>query len=202
MYAWPSIHCLFFIYARTRNIKVTRQWKYILTKWDWTELLNKMPDFRKTGSWLSKTALARALTQFGWVNQSVYMEKNGSARRVTYHRKRLTRPSSLFSHVNGSPRFVRKCMKSWLAQGGLGRVVTLLFVTNFLHTGAALVLRVVLQVAYVAGIPKGKGRELWRETTREGGGTHAPHAISRAQIPLSPSPFNACHARYFISCKK
>ena len=116
----------------------------------------------------------------GWVNQSVYMEKNGSARRVTYHRKRLTRPSSLFSHVNGSPRFVRKCMKSWLAQGGLGRVVTLLFVTNFLHTGAALVLRVVLQVACVAGIPKGKGRELWRETTREGGGTHAPHAISRA----------------------
>ena len=48
VYAWPSMHCLFFIYAPTRNIKVTRQWKYILTRWDWTELLNKMPGLSKT----------------------------------------------------------------------------------------------------------------------------------------------------------
>ena len=47
VYAWPSTHCLFFIYAPTRNIKVTRQWKYILTRWDWTELLNKMPGLSK-----------------------------------------------------------------------------------------------------------------------------------------------------------
>ena len=30
-----------------------------------------------------------------------------------------------FSHVNGSPRFVKKCMKSWLAQGSSGRRVTI-----------------------------------------------------------------------------
>lgn len=85
VYAWPSTHCLFFIYAPTRNIKVTRQWKYILTRWDWTELLNKMPGLSKnikcllkTGSWLSKTALARALTQFdpfdlaGWTKVFIW----------------------------------------------------------------------------------------------------------------------------------
>ena len=36
-------------------------------------------------------------------------------------------------------------------------------------------------LASVAGVRKGRGRELGRETTR-------------AQIPPSPSPFNACHA--------
>ena len=60
--------------------------------------------------------------------------KVGPARRVTLPSqkgdpaKRVTlQPSQLFvSHVNGSPSFVRKCMKSWLAQGSSGRRVTLL----------------------------------------------------------------------------
>ena len=39
-----------------------------------------------------------------------------------------------------------------------------------------------LNLACVAGVRKGRGRE---------------HALSRAQIP--PSPFNACHAGYFES---
>ena len=43
-------------------------------------------------------------------------------------------PSQLFvSHVNGSPSFVRKCRKSWLAQGSSGMQVTLLPRTTFLH---------------------------------------------------------------------
>ena len=37
-------------------------------------------------------------------------------------------------------------------------------------------------IACVAGVRKGRGRELGRET--------------RARIPLFPSPFNACHAGY------
>ena len=52
----------------------------------------------------------------------------------------------------------------------------------------------------MAGVRKGRGRELGRETTREGGGRRflsflprAPHGFSRAQIP--PSPFNACLPR-------
>ena len=49
-------------------------------------------------------------------------------------------PSQLFvSHVNGSPSFVRKCRKSWLAQGSSGRRVTLLPGTTFLHINGALV---------------------------------------------------------------
>ena len=62
----------------------------------------------------------------------------------------------------------------------------------------------------VAGVRKGRGRELGRETTREeeGGGepfflsflspSRAPHALARAQIPPSPSPFNAGHAGYLV----
>ena len=41
---------------------------------------------------------------------------------------------------------------------------------------------------------KGQGKELGRETAREGEGT--PRALFRAQIPPSSSPFNACHAGY------
>ena len=48
-------------------------------------------------------------------------------------------------------------------------------------------------VACVAGVRNERGRELGRETTREGG---APHALSRDQIPPSPSSFNACLAGY------
>ena len=62
------------------------------------------------------------------------------------HQKRMTRlgrspfrPSQLFvSHVNGSPSFVRKYRKSWLAQGSSGSRVTLLLGTTFLHINGAL----------------------------------------------------------------
>ena len=46
-------------------------------------------------------------------------QKGNPARRVT-----LLAEPSFVSHVNGSPSFVRKCMKSWLAQGSSGRRVT------------------------------------------------------------------------------
>ena len=61
-------------------------------------------------------------------------QKGNPARRVT-----LLAESTFFSHVNGSPSFVRKCMKRWLAQGSSGRRVTLLPGTTFLHINGALV---------------------------------------------------------------
>ena len=59
-------------------------------------------------------------------------------------------------------------------------------------------------LACVAGVRKGRGRELGRETAREGGGRRflsflprASQALSRTQIPASP--FNACHAGYTLA---
>ena len=50
-------------------------------------------------------------------------------------------------------------------------------------------------IVSVAGVRKGRGKELGRETAREGGGRRVPFlSPSRAQIPTSP--FNACHAGY------
>ena len=50
-------------------------------------------------------------------------------------------------------------------------------------------------LAGVAGIRKGRGRELGRDTAREGGGRRVRLlSPSRAQISPSPSPFNTCHA--------
>ena len=57
-------------------------------------------------------------------------QKGDPARRVTL----LAEPTFCFS-CNG---FVRKCMKSWLAQGSSGRRVTLLPGTTFLHINGAL----------------------------------------------------------------
>ena len=63
-------------------------------------------------------------------------------------------------------------------------------------------MRSVCSVACVAGVRKGRGRELGGETAREGGGRREEGggepflSPSRAQIPPSPSPFNACHAGY------
>ena len=56
----------------------------------------------------------------------------------------------------------------------------------------------VCSVAYVAGVRKGRGRELIRarDRAREEGGGEPFLSPSRAQIPPSPSPFNACHAGY------
>ena len=56
----------------------------------------------------------------GWVN--LQSQKNG---------KLPFQPSQPFvSLVNGPPRFVRKCAKSWLVQGSWGERVTLLPETN------------------------------------------------------------------------
>ena len=55
-------------------------------------------------------------------------------------------------------------------------------------------------LACVAGVQKGGGSELGRETGLEGGGKRGRSkevpflSPSRAQIPASPSLFNACHA--------
>ena len=63
-------------------------------------------------------------------------KKGDPARRVTLPAE----PTFFFFHVNGSASFVRKCRKSWLAQGSSGRRVTLLPGTTFLHIKGALVL--------------------------------------------------------------
>ena len=69
------------------------------------------------------------------------------ARRATLKKKKsylarwvalLAEPTFFFSHVNGSPSFVRKCRRSWLARGRSGRRVTLLPGTTFLHVNGAL----------------------------------------------------------------
>ena len=60
-------------------------------------------------------------------------QKGDQARRVT-----LLAEPTFVSHVNGSPSFVTKCMKSWLAQGDSGSRVTLLPGTTFLHINGAL----------------------------------------------------------------
>ena len=56
-------------------------------------------------------------------------------------------------------------------------------------------------MACVAGVRKGRGKELGRDATREGGGRREGLGFgvpflspSRAQIPPSRPPFNACHA--------
>ena len=45
-----------------------------------------------------------------------------------------------FCNLNGSPCFVKKCVKRCLFQGSLGRRVTLLLETNFLHISEAHIL--------------------------------------------------------------
>ena len=59
--------------------------------------------------------------------------------------------------------------------------------------------RTYVPLACVAGVQKGRGSELGRETARERGGKSGRSkevpflSPSRSQIPLSPSLFNACH---------
>ena len=59
----------------------------------------------------------------------------------------------------------------------------------------------IIHLACVAGVRKGRGRELGRETTCEGGGRSArPLAfLSRLKLPF-PSLSNACHAGYNTPC--
>ena len=94
-----------------------------------------------------KTALAlNKLTRLGGP-KCLYEEKVGPARRVTLPSGKgdpprqvtlLAQPTYCFSS-NGSPRFVRKCLKIWLAQGSPGWRVTPLSETTFLHINRALV---------------------------------------------------------------
>ena len=63
-------------------------------------------------------------------------QKGDPARRVTL----LAEPTFCFPYKR-PPSFVRKCVKSWLAQGSSGRRVTLLPETTFLHVNGALYLR-------------------------------------------------------------
>ena len=56
-----------------------------------------------------------------------------------------------------------------------------------------LVFRAVGAVAYVAGVERGRGRGNLGARDSVWG---APHAVARAQIPPSPSPFNAGHVGY------
>ena len=64
-------------------------------------------------------------------------------------------------------------------------------------------------LAYVAGVERGRGREnlsvresVWGAQRGKERSvpflspSRAPHALARAQIPPSPSPFNAGHAGY------
>ena len=71
--------------------------------------------------WLSR--LGR-IDPTGRVNASLW-RKVSLARRVTLTTpKRVTSllaESTLVSHINGSPHFARRCMKSQLAQGNLGQ---------------------------------------------------------------------------------
>ena len=77
-----------------------------------------------------------ALTELTPLGESVVTwRKVGPARRVTHSAE----PTFFVSRVNGSPIFVRKCRKCWLAQGSSGRRVTLLPGTTFLHINGALV---------------------------------------------------------------
>ena len=78
--------------------------------------------------WLSKTALTHVLiisprpSLQGWASQSVYMEKRSPGWEDVLS---IAWPNQRFVfHVNGSPRFVRKWIKSWLSVGSLGRRIT------------------------------------------------------------------------------
>ena len=71
-----------------------------------------------------------ALMELTWLGEPkcLYGEKFAQLGRSPFQ------PSQLFvSHVNGFPSSVKKCRKSWLAQGSSGRRVTLLPGTTFLH---------------------------------------------------------------------
>lgn len=66
------------------------------------------------------------------------MEKNWPARRVTLPSQKTLlagshhKPTQLFvPHLNGPSYFLRKCMKSWLAQGNLDSQLTFLPRTTF-----------------------------------------------------------------------
>ena len=71
------------------------------------------------------------------------------------------------------------------------------------HHPAALIY-ITVYLAYVAGVRKGRGRELGPETAREGAGNlSSSRALARSNS-LFPFPFNfhACHAGYLIgSCR-
>ena len=76
-----------------------------------------------------------------------------------------------------SPPSVRKCMKSWLAQGSLGRRVTLLPGTTFLHINGAL------EPINIWGIRKKKERRGLRKRGVKIHPFHLPWIQSRVLYP-------------------
>ena len=80
--------------------------------------------FARAKNWLSARACS-LLSRLDPVDQAGEAKvRVGPARRVTLPSRRTGDPASsranFLFHVNGSPDFVRKCMKSWLAQGNPG----------------------------------------------------------------------------------
>ena len=82
-----------------------------------------------------------------WKARKVPTEKLWPARRPTMPLQKgdwtrwvtlLAEPT--FCNLNGSPCFVKKCVKRCLFQGILGRRVTPLLETNFLHISEAQIL--------------------------------------------------------------
>ena len=80
--------------------------------------------------------------------------------------------------------------------------VALIFVNcsfiHFIHSFVGLFTHELFHLACVAGVRKGRGRELRARDLEQGRRflSFLPRARSRAQIPTSPFPLNACHAGY------
>ena len=80
--------------------------------------------------------------------------------------------------------------------------VALIFVTysfiHFIHSFVRLFTHELFHLARVAGVRKGRGRKLRAQDRAQGRRflSFLPRARSRAQIPSSPFPLNACHAGY------
>ena len=92
---------------------------------------------KKVDPFAESTALTNALivsfwpSWLGWASQSVgetlaWLRAKGHQKRMKGLSGSPFWPSKVFvSRANGSPRFVRKCLKSWLAQGSSDGGVTL-----------------------------------------------------------------------------
>ena len=97
----------------------------------WSSLLDRVDPARRAKVFIwRKVGPARRAT--------LPSQKGDPPSRVTL--LRWQKPSQLFvPHVNGSPSFVRKGMRSWLAQGSAGRLVTPPPGTTVLHINEAVV---------------------------------------------------------------
>ena len=96
--------------------------------------------------------------------------------------------------------FLLNLVKRWLGRKSelfcLGQLATGVKRWSFLSSQVSATTKIFL--ACVAGVRKGRGRELGRETTREGGGSAPLAFLSRLKLHFPKLPFpslsNACHA--------